>query len=338
MKLSLISLVGNSAKEVDWYLKDLKDQQNQDFEVILCINKNTELKGILDVIEEHKDFFGKRLVVLFNTKQNSYHHNLKSAFELVKGDYVAVVNSNNNLKKYYTERMIQAAEEKDVDILEFKPRIVGSVRFKPAARLEPECLYPLPQCSNVFAYTFPFIFNKIYKKSIVKKAAKYNIEFTNDSKLCSYFVYLLMLEAKSYMYVDYRIYREYFGSDMWLNSKNFLISMNSVEQIFNSKGLKLNQELRYAKYYLLKLLITAFLTETSYLYKTFNFLDREFNEKRSERSIQKHSDLVAKMQDSSEFINFNTSNIYMLKGTAEAKLLGRDIKELSKVKILDTLQ
>ncbi|WP_036452951.1 glycosyltransferase family A protein [Mycoplasma buteonis] len=338
MKLSLISLTSNSAKEVDWYLKDLKDQSNQDFEVILCVNKNLELKGILKVVKEHLDFFKNRLVLVLNTKQNSFHHNLKSAFNLVKGEYVAVLNAENSLKKYYVQNMIDAATKANVDILEFKPRIVGSIRFKPKARLEEGKNLLVAQNSQIFAYSYPFIFNKIIRKSVVKKVLKQNIDFTNDSKLCTFFVYLLLMEAKTYMYLDYRIYREYFGSDIWFNTKNYLVVMNEIEQIFATNNLKLTQELRYARYYLVKLLITAFLTETSYLYKTTRFLRSSFNEKRSDKAIQKHLDLVAKMEASADYQNFDSLNFYMLKHTDETELLGKSISQLSKSKILDNLE
>ncbi|SYV97364.1 Uncharacterised protein, partial [Mycoplasmopsis edwardii] len=33
--------------------------------------------------------------------------------------------------------------------------------------------------------------------------------------MCVELTYLLMLEAKSYSYLDYRVFREYFPEDIW---------------------------------------------------------------------------------------------------------------------------
>ncbi|RIV16407.1 glycosyltransferase [Mycoplasmopsis gallopavonis] len=339
MKLSVISLIGDSAKDIDWFLKDLKDQTNQDFQVILSISKNTEAKKIFEVIKNHSLFFKNRLNVIYNSKLKSYEQNLINAFKLVKGKYVAVLNSDNNLKNDYIAKMIKNAEEANVDILEFKPRILGTTKFKPKARIEPNQIFNLVDNQEAIAYSFPFIFNKIFKKELVQKVVQMKNVPTNDSKICLLVNYLLLLEAKDYKYLDFRIYREYFGSDLWLNTKNFIATFDILNNFLITQKREVKEEINYAKYYFLKLILTGLLSETTYFYSTLKyFKNSEINITRSQKLIDKHLSFIQKLEDSNDFQNFKDQNIYMLKHSAEASMLSTPIKKLIKNKILNGLE
>ncbi|WP_406613643.1 glycosyltransferase [Mycoplasma corogypsi] len=339
MKLSIISVVGNSPRDIEWYLTDLKEQDTNDFEVILCINKNSVSKEIYNIIQKFMPFFDKRLQVVYNTKINNFQHNLLSGFRFAKGDYVTVINSDVTLKKWYVSKTIEAAERHNVDILEFKPRIVGSIRFKPAARLKHDFEYEIQNSPEVIAYSFPFIFNKVFKKQLVKKMIDVVPLYTNDSKMCLFINYLLLINAKKYKYLDYRIWREYFGSDIWFNSKHFNDTFNYLEDLVVKNNCKLIQELKYARYYFIKLLLSGFLFESTFLSKNFKYFGKkDIIEKRSELLKQKQIELVMKIENSSDFAAFLDTNFYMLKNNDEVHSLKTPIEKLIKHGFLHEIQ
>ncbi|UWV94078.1 hypothetical protein NW062_02135 [Mycoplasmopsis cynos] len=111
---------------------------------------------------------------------------------------------------------------------------------------------------------------------------KFKLKNTNDTKLCIELNYILLFEAKSYTYLDFKIYREYFPADMWLNSKRVLNIFDELEKYLLNMNRKLFEEITYAKYYFLKLLMTYFLKETSFTYKNIYKTKEEINLKKKQ--------------------------------------------------------
>ncbi|WLP85855.1 glycosyltransferase [Mycoplasma seminis] len=339
MRLSIISLVGENAAQVDTFLASLKEQETQSFEVILCVNKSSEAKNIYKVAKKYYEFFGSRLIVISNSKDNSYQHNLVSAFRIVKGEYVTVINSDTSIKRYFIGDMIEHAQRWNVDVLEFKPRLIGTVRFRPKERGEFDKVVDLSKEPKIFAYTYPFVFNKIYKKSLVKKVMKYKPQVSNDTLMCIELNYILLMEAKKYKYLDFRIIREFISSNTWFNTKVSLESFHAIEAKAQHMNLKIQEELKYAKYYYVKLLLTGFLSETYFVYRHFSKTDKEqLEEKRSELLIKKHDEFLNKIENSPEFQLFLTTNMYMMIDSPETRMLRESYKKLIKSKILDNLE
>ncbi|MGZ9797141.1 glycosyltransferase [Mycoplasma sp. 4013] len=341
MKLSLISLDNKYKKDVKKYLKDLVEQDNQDFEVILCLNHSNEEAQVVKVISEYYDFFKERLIVIYNSKINSYQYNLLSAFKLANGDFIAVINSKSHLKKNYVSEIVNQAKFYDVDILELKPRIIGSISWKPKLRQQIDKSVLISKNKSVIAYAFPFIFNKIFKKQLVKKVINYIPANNYDTKMCIEINYILLLEAKTYMYLDYRIYREYFDSDIWFNTKYFLGSFNGIEKWMLNKPIedRCAEEFIYAKSYFIKLLLTGFLTGTSLMYRTIFFNERSIiKEKRSKFLLDKHFELLTKLENQFCANNYDSSNPYIRKASTEASLILSDSKKLRKIPILSALE
>ncbi|MCU9939363.1 glycosyltransferase [Mycoplasmopsis felis] len=108
----------NQPRDVNSFLKHLKYQDNQDFEIILCLNNNKNTQKIINEINEYYSFFNSRLKLIYNFKNISNQYNLLSSFNVISGDYVVVLNSDNKLKKHYIDKMIKDSQEYDVDILD----------------------------------------------------------------------------------------------------------------------------------------------------------------------------------------------------------------------------
>ncbi|UUD36630.1 glycosyltransferase [Mycoplasmopsis citelli] len=331
MRISLISLVSESAKAVDWYLQGLTQQDNQDFEVILCLNKDSQTPQVFEVIAKHKSFFKQRLVVIFNSKLKSYQHNLISAFRIAQGNYLYVLNSDATIKRYYVDSLIKLTLKNDADVIEFQPRIIGSINWKPAHRLSTNEVVNLNENKQALAYSFPFIFNKIFKKSLTDQLIKYKPIIHNDSKLCVEVTYMLLLSANTYKYINERIIREYYGANVWLNIKNELQSFQKIENHIKFHNLKVIQEIMYAKYYYFKIIMYGLLNSTTFVYRNFKSKE-QIKEKRSMLLVQKHEATLQKLQNTNEFEQFEKSNVYMLKASIETNLLRSEISQLKKVK------
>ncbi|UWV81652.1 glycosyltransferase [Mycoplasmopsis cynos] len=323
MKLSLVSLVTKNVENVKKYLDSLLSQTSNDFEIILCLNgKESENKQIISLLTNYFEKFKNRLQVIYNSKTNSYQYNLLSAFKLARGEYITVFNTDITLiKYYYIENMIKNAEKYNVDVLEFKPRLNGSISWKPKARLINDRRIDLAKNPLPFAYVFPFIFNKIFKKSLVQKVMKFKLKNTNDTKLCIELNYILLFEAKSYTYLDFKIYREYFPADMWLNSKRVLNIFDELEKYLLNMNRKLFEEITYAKYYFLKLLMTDFLKETSFTYKNIYKTKEEIHEKRSKLLLAKHLELLEKLERFYKAENYLLTNPYFSRNNEEVTLM-----------------
>lgn len=336
MRFSIISLVGNDCRAVEQYFKDLKDQDSQDFEIILCVDKNSEAKNIFQVISKYKKFFGQRLIVITNTKNNSYQQNLVSAFRIAKGDFVFVLNSDSNSKKYYVKKISDLALKYNVDVLEIKPRLVGSARWKPEARIILNKPVQITNNPEVIAFSYPFIFNKVFKKSLVKKLTQYQVKSLNDNKLAIELNYLLLLNATTYMYHDIRIFKEFYSPDIWLNTKNALLAFEEIQKYSESKGLDFNEELEYARYYYLKIVHYGLLTGTTFVYRTWKSKD-EIEEKRSSTFINRHIKTLEKFESSNEFHDFQANNTYFGSSKKEVAILKEPISKLKKNKKKRTL-
>nr|WP_322958971.1 glycosyltransferase family 2 protein [Mycoplasmopsis canis]WQQ12364.1 glycosyltransferase family 2 protein [Mycoplasmopsis canis] len=339
MKLSLISLETKNVENVKNYLDSLLEQNSADFEVILCLNgKESENKQVLNILPKYYELFGNRLVVVYNSKINSYQHNLLSAFRIMRGDYAVTFNSDISSIKYnYVEKMIEASSSNDVEILEFKPRLTGSISWKPLARIVEREKIDLTKNPLPFAYVYPFIFNKIIKKSVAQRVLKYKTKNLNDTKMSVEINYILMLEAKSYTYLDYRIFRENFPSDMWLSSKKSLNMFEDIEKYLVISNRKLFEEIRYAKYYFIKLLMTAFLKETNFTYKNIFKTKDDISEKRGLITFQKHVEILGKLESIYKTENYFLTNPYFLRNNEEVTLMSMPISKLKNTKILKRL-
>ncbi|ATO30908.1 glycosyl transferase [Mycoplasmopsis bovirhinis] len=339
MKLSLISIVTNEEKDLGYYLKSLEEQTSQDFEIILCLS-NTSQRN-LDLIKELVPYqlkFGPRLKYIYNSKQNNAQEHLLNAYRVTSGEYSVVFNTDISvIKNTYIEKMIQAIDQAKVDILEFKPRINGSIFWKPQARVVEGREINLKYHKLVFAYTYPFIFNKIIKKSLSNKMLNYKFKTINNNKMCLELTYMLFLEAKTYMYLDYKIFREYFPTDIWLNTKNYVSVFDNVQSILEARQINLIDELLYAKYYFVKLLLTAFLTETKFMYRNIYKTKEDIAEKRNDKIFENHLEIIKKMELTYKTKDYFLTNPYFLRNNSEVALLSTPVSKLKNLKILKKL-
>lgn len=325
MKLTIISSITENERDTNSFLKDLTEQDTQDFEVILCLNKSSSSKKIFSLISEYGKFFGSRLKVVWNYKNQSVNYNIASAFRIAKGNYVTIINSDTSLRKYYLLKMIEQATKYDVDVLEFKPRLIGSTRWKPKARIITQEPVKIANRPDVFAYTFPFILNKIFKRTVVQKYEKNWPKQSADDKLAVSLNYQLMLLSKTYMYVDSRIKRDYFDLETWINPKTYINNFKDIEKMFMNYESKIMHEYEYAKNYFFKVFLPGLITDVSFISVRNLIHYKELNEKRSKKFVDELKVYIDKLQKSPEFKMFMDTNNYMLLKNNETDLIKNNI-------------
>ncbi|ADN69038.1 glycosyltransferase [Mycoplasmopsis fermentans] len=335
MKLSIISPGINSAKSLKNILEGMKDQNNQDFELILAL-RNPSAK-MYSIIEKYLAFFGTRLKFITNNRQRTIQSDIVCAFHLVKGSYATIINSDNSMRSYFAQELTNYIEKFNPDVLEYRPRLVGTVKWKPNPRLEEEKLYNIQENHQVLAYTYPFIFNKVFKKSLINQFLKHRSIVVNDSKFCIELNYFMLLKAQSYLYTNKRIVREFIPSSLWLNPKTFIEQFKAIENYVKTNNLKFEQEIAYARMYFLQIFLGALLNTWRLRFWSKDVIkDRiNYNEKRADRFVNElYKYLEKEHLDNSLFFN---TNIYVIKNNFEANFL----KTLPKVKkwedILDNL-
>ncbi|WP_029513653.1 hypothetical protein [Mycoplasmopsis primatum] len=326
MQLSVIVpniLTNSSLKSV---LNILKDQDNQDFEVILVLTNAK--KSMYTTIEKYLNFFGSRLKFILNSKRRSIQSDIVSTFHLIKGKFSYVFFPDNAGRSYYISELIKNALNYDADILEFKPRLVNSIRWKPDARIKPNVLFKIKDNPEVVAYAYPFIFNKVFKTSLLTNFTKHKFKELNDTKFSIYLTYMLLIKASTYVYIDERIVRENIQSSIWLAPSNFIYQFSELINYLKINDIKLRHEVKYASYYFLQIFLAGLLKTWKKKISLKVFSDHiNYNEKRSKKFAD---DLYKYLQKQhSEDDLFFTTNIYMLKTSQESDML-KKLPEINK--------
>ncbi|QZE12373.1 glycosyltransferase family 2 protein [Mycoplasma sp. Ms02] len=321
MKLSIVSLLNESERDTRSFLKDLSEQTNQDFEIILVFAKNKNFKSTFAAIKEFTDFFGSRMRLVINYKRQSYQYDILSAFRVVKGDYTTVIYPNSPLKKDTVKILIQNAKQYDADILEFTPRLVGSIRWKPESRLQMDEPINAQTNPEVLAYSYPFIFNKVFKSKLVKPIYKLELLDAIDNSLAIEINYKLLLHAETYMYLSENIKKEYFEVDTWLNVQGLVSTFERVEQLFAYSNRKIKHEFEYLKNQFFLVVLPGLIGSTSYRNLNTLIHIKEMREKRGEKNISKIENYIKKIRENEAFQVFCESNIYMQNDTNMTKLI-----------------
>ena len=311
MKISIISPIVNNDKELKEFLSGMYYQNNQDFEVILVFNNMT--KKMYATIESYLDFFGSRLKFIINSNKQTLQDNIIAAWKIMSGEYFNILFSNNTIRYYFLNSMKNLVNQYNTDVIEFKPRLVGSIRWKPLTRLEPMKKFNFKEDTSFLAYAYPFISNKLFKKSLVENLLKYQPTFSNDYNFAIELNYLLLMNANTYAYNDQRIIREYINYVSWMNPKNFINQFKKIIEMGKTKETKITQELEYAKNYFFQVILAGILGLSTFISKD------EYKEKKSYRLIEQLDMLIDKEIENNE--KFYNTNIYMHKENKEIKFL-----------------
>lgn len=307
-------------------LSTMSGQDNQDFELIL-ITTNTSA-SMYKTFEKYLKFFGSRLKLITNSKRRSIQNDIVSGFHLAEGKFVHIYFPDNPGRPYFANRLIENAQTYDVDILEFRPRLINSIRWKPEPRLEENKVYNMEKNPECIPYIYPFIFNKVFKKTLVEKFIKFKSKELNDTKFAVLLTYMLILKAEDYVYVNERIVRENIASDLWLTPSNFIYEFEELSKYLKLNEIKLTQEIDYATFYFLQVFLGGILHTWRKRISLKIFKDHSnYKERRAKKFTKDLHKYLTKCHSENRL--FFDTNIYMLKDNIEADSI-RFLPELNK--------
>ncbi|WP_029608830.1 glycosyltransferase [Mycoplasma simbae] len=321
MKLSIIVPNISEYEELDYVINTLKNQNNQDFEVILAVNKPN--KKMYSLLESAVNFFGSRGKLIINRKRKNIQSDIVCGLHLVKNHYVYVLNPDAEIRKNFVTTVVNKLEDEQPDILEFAPQLTGSIKWKPNPRLKIDYLYKISEQPDPVAYSFPFIFNKIFKKSFVEQFIKYKVKEINDTKFGTEFLYHTLVNAQTYVYWNKHLVKENISSATWFNPSNFVSQFKIVLNYIQARDIKLKHELTYAMLYFLQIVLAGFLNTWEFsVFKVLNYIFESrsnFSEKRAEKFLLDLYTYLSKYHE--ENPQFFLTNLYITRPTREAEYL-----------------
>nr|WP_307914183.1 hypothetical protein [Mycoplasmopsis bovis] len=97
---------------------------------------------------------------------------------------------------HLVRQLLECISKYDADILEFRPHLVNTIKWKPSPRLEAKNTFNISKNPEVVAYSYPFLFNKIFKTKLLTSLPKFKFRELNDTKFQVYLNYLLLIQCK----------------------------------------------------------------------------------------------------------------------------------------------
>ncbi|EGV00061.1 glycosyltransferase [Mycoplasmopsis columbina SF7] len=319
MKLSIISPNINNGIVLNEFLISLKEQTNQDFEIILVLNNNN--KKTFAIIEENLTFFGSRLKFILNNTKRNAQTDIISAFHLIKAKYATIVFPDNELKTNFVEKLTEELDENSPDVLEYSPRLTGTVKWKAKNRLLPKYYENIQNYPEILAYTYPFIFNKVFSKKIIFNFLKYRPLEVKDSKFCVELTYFLMLSAKSYQYVDNYFLKEEINTNLWISPLGFIEQFQRVKDYLEVNNIKLLHEIEYAELHFIQVILGTILINWKHSIFQKIIKSGEVNAIviRNEKALNLIKKFLEKKHKEQQL--FFTTNLYINKETEESSFL-----------------
>ncbi|WP_029905667.1 hypothetical protein [Mycoplasmopsis opalescens] len=332
MKISLICPSIASSKQLKSLLNALVEQDSQDFELILVLSKiSSDMYSRLD---RYLKFFGSRLKFVVNNKINNSQSDIISSLHLVKSTYAAVIFDEIHFKPWTVSRMIEMIPESEPEIIEWKPRLRGTVRWNADNRLDEDVEYATNQHPEVLAYSYPFIFNKLIKKSLITRLDTIQGNNQSDTKFCLELAYTLLINAKSYYLTSLKGRKEDISILTWFNPSIFNMQFGRIKNYIKFNNLKLTQEIEYAYLYTMRYLVGNFLLTRRYNYLIPLLIlakKAKYDERRSEKFFEKLHKILSDFHKNNE--NFFATNHYVNLNNHEAMIL-RGLPELENWEVI----
>ncbi len=206
MKLSIIVPVYRESKFLSKFLDQMQRQELQDFELVLVVDTNSE--DILSIVDQYKKFFKNRLALIYNTKRMGRNNALHEGVKKSQSDYLLICSTSDIVLRDGIKELVNLIIERNNDIIEFIPRMRSPVRFKGYLRQNFFQTINLKEDPSPIAYTFPFDFNKLFKKEILTKALAEEESNKNvNTRFAITYILNAFFYAKTYSNVAKKIIR-----------------------------------------------------------------------------------------------------------------------------------
>ncbi len=262
MQLSILVPVYKQAKVLRKFLNAMQHQDAQDFEIVIVLDSNIE--NNLAVLDSFRLFFKNRIALVYNTRRIGRTKALQEAIEKASSEYVLITSSSNFFARDAVSQLLKLIKNKPADIIEFRAPMRSPISFKGKIRQNQPQQVNLVDRPEVVAYSYPFDFNKIYRREILSNSSlEAEIRQTVNSRFAINFFLSAWGKARTYVNSDLKIVR--LRNDLFSEVTPLSIAKQWVEwrKAFEKNGpAKYAAELDYLSFYHLSVILAGFVTAT----------------------------------------------------------------------------
>lgn len=188
-KVSVVVPVYNCEKAVERCIRSILNQEFKDLEVIAVDDGSKDSSGeILDHIAEEDS----RLIVV-HKENGGVSRARNTALELIQGEYVQFLDSDDWIPTDSTKMLVKCAEETDADlVVGYFYRVVGE-NVAMQGSIETTNVLTLQEYAQLMMttpadYYYGVLWNKLYKASIFKE---FDLKMDEDVKFAEDFIFNL---------------------------------------------------------------------------------------------------------------------------------------------------
>ena len=271
MKLSIITPVYDSGKDLEKFLSLISKQTSKNFELILVVDTN---KGnMLGIVQEFKKVLKKKLILTYTAKRSSRDYAINHAFEISTGDYSIVVDLEVEFSKNFVAKALEIAEQKDTDIIEFKARLTSPIKYPGKLRKTYPKSMIIAENPEIYAMTHPFGFNKLIRTSITKDMPSFKFSTSLNSRYSIDITYKALRFATTYSTSSVSLVVSKSKMKKVINPIWMIKQWDSLVKTFaQTSNEGMTSRLRYAQYFSEVVFMSAIskATKNKILIKKFN--------------------------------------------------------------------
>lgn len=320
----IVEFCEDSFKKTKSFLLNLSDivEEIKDAEVIF-ITKSDKMCPIDEIVIPFMN--SNPLIktkIIYSSKTLSLNKQIKYSTKISSTDYVWFINPLVKYNKTMVLNVVNILRRKEIDLVEIRPELCGLIKWEPKSRhdLKPSTRLKIDENEKIVAYAFPFIQNKVFSKKSVMNVLENNKIINNidiSSSLSIEFLYLFLLEAKTYAWISNGIVPINISEGNIPYYKHLFDEWSRVQKKYLEEN-RLISELKYAEAYHLLIIISSL-----YGIKSINSI---FNESQVFKK-KYHAKLMKLWQSDMEF--FDIENKYMVNKNNENILL-RHVQPINK--------
>ncbi|VEU59096.1 glycosyltransferase [Mesomycoplasma neurolyticum] len=271
MKLSLLVYTYKQKNELNIFLENCTNQIDENFEIILSLNKPTLEE--LEIIYKYKKKLENKIQVLINDKRQMFSSEFIKMLNLAKGEYIAFINPSTFLESEFTQLFSTFSNKHKADMIEFKPSYKGFFEIELRQRIAEKKVFNLKEEKKVLAYILPIIFNKFFnREKFIKILPKLENKNISNSKIWIDLVFKFLLNTETYVYINTVLISD-FNEKNFVNNPSALIKeWDGIEKYIKNEFPDFIQEIQYNKIYNLALFLPGILNPyTKHRIKNFIF-------------------------------------------------------------------
>ncbi|MGL5617794.1 MAG: hypothetical protein ACRCWU_01910 [Metamycoplasmataceae bacterium] len=311
------------------FFNSILEQKSVLFELIILTNNTS--KELLNKFNEIENKSNIKLQVVFTTRKIGFNEVIVEGCKIANGTHGIILNTNEKLLNNCVNDLSATVEKNlDADIFEFKASFKGFENWVPQKRcnLKQNYTFKISEYPEIISFIFPFISNKLFKISLANEMSKKTSYIETTSHLSLEFLYLLFINAKTYVYINNTFCNIFIEKEDIPNYQVFYKEWKSIKSKYLIEN-KYIQEIDYAQVFYNEMIIPLWYTH------------RKLIDKLS--SVTARKNLLAKIYEKNkkirtqEFASFNYTNKYMFLNLPETEYLNKvnSLNEWTKiVKIL----